>query len=119
MDDLKLCPLCNCMVSIINVPAASLCHIECLHCGLKTRTFDSKAGMLEYWNTRPAATTLEAQDAEIARLRAFAADAGSQFAFYAENHRAKGTADGLEKAATNQLWADIARALTGSQSHAN
>ena len=31
--------------------------------------------------------------------------AGEQFAFYANQHAAKGTADGDKKAATNQQWA--------------
>ena len=31
--------------------------------------------------------------------------AGEQFAFYANQHAAKGTADGDQKAATNQQWA--------------
>lgn len=33
-----------------------------------------------------------------------------QFAFYAEQHAAKGTADGYEKMATNRRYVDLCRA---------
>ena len=57
----------------------------------------------------------KALEAEVARLRDWVELAGKQFAFYAENHLAKGTPDGNEKAATNQAWADVAAALLGDR----
>jgi len=55
------------------------------------------------------------QAARIAALEAGVKEAGDQFAFYADQHRAKGTDDGNAKAATNQQWADRLRALGASR----
>jgi hypothetical protein len=57
----------------------------------------------------------EQKDARIAALQAGVKEAADQFAFYADQHRAKGTDDGNAKAATNQQWADRLRALGASR----
>jgi hypothetical protein len=61
---------------------------------------------------RSLAAERDALKAENARLRETADaaaralhKAGEQFAFYANQHAVKGTADGDQKAATNQQWA--------------
>lgn len=126
MDDLKPCPLCEggAVLESAKGPTGEFYEmVLCSQCGACSPCCDVRSMQddevhpVSAWNTRPAATALEAKDAEIARLKRLVADADDQFAFYAENHRAKGTVDGLEKAATNQLLAYLARALTGSQSH--
>jgi hypothetical protein len=54
-------------------------------------------------------TNLKAENARLREVLNAAAralhKAGEQFAFYANQHAAKGTADGDKKAATNQQWA--------------
>lgn len=52
-----------------------------------------------------AAEVLEAQAAEIARLRELVGDAMAQFQSYAAQHWAKGTPEADAKAAVNEGWA--------------
>jgi hypothetical protein len=62
-----------------------------------TTQFCAEAAALQAQNAR----LREATDAAARALH----KAGEQFAFYANQHAAKGTADGDQKAATNQQWA--------------
>lgn len=45
------CPFCLEMVHIL--PVNTSYYIECPSCGLQSDYFDSKAALIEYWNTRP------------------------------------------------------------------
>ena len=45
------CPFCMEMVHIL--PVNTSYYIECPSCGLQSDYFDSKAALIEYWNSRP------------------------------------------------------------------
>lgn len=73
MADIKYkpCPFCSeTQIKLMEWPAdATICEIFCLNCKSNTGAKFTKKEAVKHWNTRATDSTIEAQEAEIKRLR--------------------------------------------------